>query len=735
MKNFKLVALVLLSVFITQTSFSQKKNKEITVDDLWKTWSFYAPSVRGIRSMNDGEHFSKQVRGGNIVKVNYKTGEQVSVIFDAVKNEVRPEEYQFNSDETKILFYTNSNSIYRRSFTADYYYYDIKSKKLEAVSTNGAQQIAAFSPAADKISFIRKNNIFIKDLKTTKEIQVTKDGEFNKIINGIPDWVYEEEFEFNKAYDWSPDGKKIAYIKFNEEKVPLFGMQWFAGQAPNIKANALYPANNTFKYPKAGEVNSEISVHIYDLETGITKKADIGKEKDIYIPRLRWTEDKDKLAIFRLNRLQNKFELLYANPETGETKVALTEENKRYVDETDFDNLTFLKGGKYFVMSSERTGYRHLYLYSTSGRFVSTLTNGNWDVTEFIGFDDKKETFYFQAAKESPIQREIYSVDIKGKKIKQLSSLEGTNTAEFSSNFKYYINFHSSTKIPTNVTLVETKSNKVVRILKQNEALKAKIEEYGGQNKEFFTFKTSEGVELNAWKILPPNFDPKKKYPAIITQYSGPGSQQALDNWDFGWDNLLAQKGIIMVCVDPRGTGARGEEFRKKTYLELGKYETIDLIETGKYLATLPYINKEKLGIWGWSFGGYTTSLCMTKGEGLFAAGIAVAPVTNWRYYDNIYTERFMRTPQENASGYDSNSPINFADGLQGKFLIVHGSADDNVHLQNTAEFTEALVQANKQFEQFIYTNRNHSIYGGNTRVHLFTMMLKFWEKSLLDSE
>ncbi len=732
MKKRKLFTIILLTVLTSGNAYSQTKTKQITVEDLWKYWSFYAPSVNGIRSMNDGEHYTKQERGGNIVKINYKSGDQVAVIFDASKNKIRPEDYQFNADETKLLFYTNSQRIYRRSFTADYYFYDMKSEKLSQVSENGAQQIAAFSPSADKISFVRKNNLFIKDLKSDKETQITTDGKFNKIINGIPDWVYEEEFEFNKAYDWSPDGKKIAYIKFNEEKVPLFGIQWFAGQSPKLKENVLYPANHTFKYPKAGERNSEISIHIYDLETGKTIKVDIGNEKDIYIPRLRWTADKDKLSIFRLNRLQNKLELLYANPTSGKTKVILTEENKKYVDETDFDNLTFLKGGKSFVMTSERSGYRHLYLYNTNGQLISTLTSGNWDVTDFLGYDDKKEIFYFQAAKKSAVQREVYSVDKKGKKIKQLSENQGTNTAEFSSNFKYFINFYSSTKVPTKVTLHKTKSGKLIRVLRENEALAKKIEEYGGQNKEFFTFKTSEGIELNAWKILPPNFDPKKKYPAIITQYSGPGSQQALDEWDFGWDNLLAQKGIIMVCVDPRGTGARGEDFRKKTYLELGKYETIDLIETGKYLASLPYINKEKLGIWGWSFGGYTTSLCMTKGKGLFAAGIAVAPVTNWRYYDNIYTERFMRTPQENASGYDQNSPINFADGLQGKFLIVHGSADDNVHLQNTAEFTEALVQANKQFEQFIYTNRNHSIYGGNTRIHLFTMMLKFWKKNLL---
>ncbi|MCD6556005.1 MAG: S9 family peptidase, partial [Bacteroidales bacterium] len=570
------------------------------------------------------------------------------------------------------------------------------------------------------------------NLETGKETQITFDGEHNKIINGIPDWVYEEEFEFNKAYEWSPDGKTIAYIKFNESKVKMFGMTMFAGSHPELIKNKLYPECRSFKYPKAGESNSVVSIHIYNIETQKTIDADIGKETDIYIPRIRWTKDVNTFAIFRLNRLQNKFELLFADPNNGNTNVVYTETNKYYIDEADFDNLRFLDDGKHFVMTSERDGYRHLYLHDMNGKEVKQLTSGKWDVTDFYGYDKNRKLFYFQSAEESPVNRAVYKVNIKGTKKNKLSEQLGTNKAEFSKNFNYYINYFSNSETPNYVTLHNTKGD-LIRILEENKRVKKLVNEYGGVNKEFFSFKTSEGIELNAWMIKPPDFDNTKKYPVVITQYSGPGSQEVLNHWDFGWDNLLAQQGIVMVCVDSRGTGARGEDFRKLTYLELGKYETIDLIETAKWLQKQNYVNPEKIGIWGWSYGGFMTSLCMTKGADYFSTGIAVAPVTNWRYYDNIYTERFMRTPQENPNGYDDNSPINFADKLKGDFLLVHGTGDDNVHWQNSAEFSEALVQADKQFNEFYYTNRNHSIYGGNTRYHLYSMMLNFWKKHLLN--
>ena len=734
MKSFKKLTLLLLVATISLSAFSQISYKEITVADLWTNWTFWSPSISGLNSMNDGEHYTTMSRVGEIVKFNYKNEDFEEIVVNATELGIIAQAYEFNADETKILFTTGYERIYRRSFLADYYIYNIKTKELKKLSENGQQQIAKFSPNGNFVSFIRKNNMYITDLTKNTETQITFDGKHNQIINGIPDWVYEEEFEFNQAYTWSPDSKNIAYIKFDESRVKMFNMTMFAGAEPKIEANNLYPENRTFKYPKCGENNSIVSVHIYNIESKSTIKADIGTETDIYIPRLKWTKQNSNLGIFKLNRLQNKFEILFSNIETGITKTIFTETNKYYFDEGEFDNIQFLEDGKHFVMTSERSGYRHLYLHDLNGNEIATLTKGKFDVTEFLGFDPSKKVFYYQAAAQSPMQREIYSVTFDGKKTVKLSSQNGTNDAVFSTGNKYFINYFSSINSPEYITLHDSKG-KLIRVLKENTKTKELVAKYGGVNKKLFTFKTSENVELNGWMITPPNFDKTKKYPVIVTQYSGPGSQEVLDSWSFGWDNLLAQKGAIVVCVDPRGTGARGEEFKKITYKELGKYETIDLIETAKYLQTLKYVNPDKIGIWGWSYGGFMTSLCMTKGAEYYNTGIAVAPVTNWRYYDNIYTERFMRTPQENPTGYDENSPINFADKMKGNFFIIHGSGDDNVHVQNTVEFTEALVQANVQFRQFIYTNRNHSIYGGNTRYHLFTMMLNYWEETILATE
>ncbi len=725
-KSIKLI-LTAVVLFYGMTSYSQK---QITIDDLWTNWSFYPNSVDDIRSMNDGENYTILERNGDLNKFSYKTGEKIETILSGKSLKIgRITAYKFNNDETKILLETNKKRIYRRSYTADYYIYDIKTKKNVKLSANGEQQIANFSPNGENVTFIRNNNLFIADTHSGVETQITFDGKHNKIINGIPDWVYEEEFSFNRAYEWLPDSKNIAFIKFDESKVKMFGMTMFAGKAPELKNNKLYPDYQSFKYPKAGEANSVVSVHIYNPESRKTIKVDIGEENDIYIPRIRATADPQKLAVFRLNRLQNKFEILLADVTTGKTKVIFSEENKYYISEAEFDNIKFSDDNKHFIITSERDGYRHIYLHEINGKKIKQITKGNFDVTGFYGYDKKSKFYYYQSAEESPLNRAVYRINEKGKK-KKLSKEKGTNNAEFSNNFEYYINTFSNSDTPDIYTLYNKKSEKI-RVLENNEKLKKLVKEYGGVRKEFFKFKTSENIELNGWIIKPENFSENKKYPVIVTQYSGPGSQEVLDNWNFGWNNLLAQKGFIVVCVDPRGTGARGEKFRKQTYLQLGKYEIIDLIETGKYLQKQKYVNPDKIGIWGWSYGGFMSSLCMTKGADVFSAGIAVAPVTNWIYYDNIYTERFMRTPQENPDGYYKNSPINHADKLKGKFLIVHGTADDNVHWQNTAEFTEALIQADKQFSQFIYTNRNHSIYGGNTRKHLFTMMLNFWEDNL----
>jgi len=680
--------------------------------------------------MNDGINYSvAESRGTKLVVHSYETGETVKTLLDlaTIHNDKLKtfSDYTFNSDETKVLLLTDKEAIYRRSFTADYYVYDLVKLTLVPVSENGKQQLATFSPDGTKIAFVRKNNLFYTDLVSGKETQVTTDGKYNYIINGVPDWVYEEEFSYNQAFEWSPDGKYLAWVCFDESKVPLFSMTMFQGQDPALDENKLYPGITTFKYPKAGEPNSIVTVHTYNLATAEKQNMDIGTETNMYIPRIRFTQDPNQLAIFRLNRLQNKLEILLASPATGKTQVLLTETNQYYLDENYFDDIEFLEDKTHFTLRSERDGNAHIYLYDMQGKLINQVTKGNFDVTELNGCDFKNKLIYYTSAEPTPYQREVYCIKWDGSGKKKVSSATGTNSAKFSKGFKYYTITSSNVKTPSATFLYNAKG-KTVRVLDDSKALTDKLKEYNFGYREFFNFNTSEKVNLNGWMLKPTGFDLAKKYPVFMTQYSGPDSQSALDTWDLGWEDYLAQLGYIVVCVDGRGTGGRGEAFRKVTYMQLGKYETIDQIETAKYMGSLPYVDATRIGIWGWSFGGYISSSCMVKGNGIFKTGIAVAPVTNWRYYDNIYTERFMRTPQENPDGYDQNSPLNFAKDFKGNFLICHGTADDNVHVQNTMEFTERLVQANKQFEMQLYTNRNHGIRGGNTTYHLYTRMTNF---------
>lgn len=731
MKN-TLISLVILALyFLLNTNASaQNGTKQFVFDDFFKNYTFYSPGIESFKSMKDGTNYIlAEDENTKLVVYSYETGEMVKTLLDlaSIKNEKLNafRDYSFNANETKILLLADKESIYRRSFTANYYVYDIVKQTITPVSERGKQQLATFSPDGSKIAFVRKNNLFYTDLITGKETQITEDGKFNYIINGVPDWVYEEEFEFNKAFEWSPDGKYIAWVRFDESVVPQFSMTMFQGQNPALDENKLYPGVEIFKYPKAGEANSIVSVHTYNVATAEKQTMDIGTETDIYIPRIRFTQDPAQLAIFRLNRLQNKLEILLTAPSTGKTKVLLTETNKYYLDENYFNDIKFLDDKIHFTMRSERDGYAHIYLYNMQGKMESQVTKGNFDVTEFNGCDVKNKLIYYTSAEPTPYQREVYCIKWDGTGKKKLSSSTGTNSAEFSEGFKYYTITSSNVKTPSTTVLYNAKG-KAVRVIDDNKSLVNKIKDYKFNYREFFNFNTSENICLNGWMLKPPDFNSAKKYPVFMTQYSGPNSQSALDNWDLGWEEYLAQLGYIVVCVDGRGTGGRGEAFRKVTYLQLGKFETIDQIETAKYMGSLSYVDTSRIGIWGWSFGGYISSSCMVKGNGVFKTGIAVAPVTNWRYYDNIYTERFMRTPQENPDGYDQNSPLNFAADFKGNFLICHGTADDNVHLQNTLEFTERLVQANKQFEMQLYTNRNHSIYGGKTRYHLYTRMINY---------
>ncbi len=714
---------------------AQNGTKLFEFDDFFKNYTFYSRGTRDMRSMKDGETYSvSEDLGTKLVQRSYATGEAVKTLLDLaiLKNDKLTAftDYSFSPDETKIILETDQESIYRHSFTASYFVYDFITSTLKPISENGRQQLATFSPDGNKIAFVRQNNLFYVDLGTRKETQITQDGKFNFIINGAPDWVYEEEFSFSQAYEWSPDSKTIAWIRFNETLVPEFSMSMFQGAEPALDENKLYPHCTSFKYPKAGEVNSIISVHTYDLASGAKQLMDIGKQTDIYIPRIRWTMDPGKLAIFRLNRYQNHFEILLADPKSGACQVFYTEDNKYYVDEKYLDDIKFLDDNRHLLIRSEREGWDRIYLYTMDGKLESTVTKDNVDITDLNGCDVKNKLIYYTSAEPTPYQREIYSIKWDGTGRKKLSEKEGMNSIKFSEGFKYYSITWTDSKTPSQTTLYNPKG-KVVRVLDNSKALIEKLKEYKFNSKEFFTFNTSDNVKLYGWMVKPPDFDPTKKYPVFMTQYSGPGSQSALDRWELGWEEYMARLGYIIVCVDGRGTGARGEEFRKMTYLQLGKFETIDQVEAAKYVGTLPFVDSKRIGIWGWSYGGYISSSCLVKGDGVFKAAIAVAPVTNWRYYDNIYTERFMRTPQENPDGYDQNSPLNFAENFKGKFLICHGLADDNVHVQNTIEFTERLVQANKQFEMQLYTNRNHGIYGGNTSYHLYTRMTRFLLENL----
>ena len=735
MRKIIIIALACLTLIGVEFSvFAQNGKNRITFDDVFRNGTFRSKSIHGLRSMNDGIHYTTVENGRAIVKFSYKTGASADTILkvDELNNESFQHigDYSFSDDESKIMLSIDRESIYRHSFVADFYIWDMEAENLIRLSENGKQQLASFSPDGKKVAFVRDNNIFITDLETNQELQFTFDGEKNSIINGAPDWVYEEEFGFSKAFAWSPDGGKLAFIRFDERDVKEFNMTMFAGEKPQLSENELYPENRSWKYPKAGEDNSIVSVHVYNLISGKTVIMDIGDETDQYVPRIRWTNNSNTLCIFRLNRLQNKLEFIFADIATGVSKVIYTDENKYYIDENNYDYLTFTKDGKYFIVLNETDGWNHIYLYTIDGELVEKVTKEEYDVQDFYGFDETNRIFYFQSAERSPVDRDIYSIKWDGTGKKRLSGQKGVNRASFSKGFQYYINYFSNAETPTQVTLRDSKG-KMIRVLEGNDELMKKLKEYKFSTKEFFEFTTSEGVKLNGYIIYPPDFNKNNQYPVFMTQYSGPNSQSALNSWDLGWNTYLAQEGYIVACVDGRGTGARGEEFRKMTYLQLGKYETIDQIEAAKYFGSLPFVDQARIGIWGWSYGGFTTLLCMTKGEGTFKVGVAVAPVTHWKYYDNIYTERFMRTPQENPAGYDDNAPISFAGQLEGHLLIIHGSADDNVHVQNTMEFTEALVQADKDFEMMIYTNRNHGIYGGKTKYQLFRKINNFVMENL----
>ncbi|MCP2026803.1 dipeptidyl-peptidase-4 [Flavobacterium sp. HSC-32F16] len=723
MNTSKFTAVLL---FLTAVVFGQQK---ITVENVF-SGTFRAKGMDELQSLKNTNQYTvlnidQASRSMQIDLYDFATLKKVSNLIDTKNFKELADgidSYTFDASEKKILIACNSTKIFRHSFTADYYLYDIAAKTLTKLVDFQIQE-PTFSPDGTKIAYAKENNLYIYDTASKKSTAVTADGKKNAVINGITDWVYEEEFAFVRAFDWSKDSKKLAYIRFDESQVPEFSMSMFHKD--------LYPTIETFKYPKAGEKNSVVSLHIYDAAGNTSKKVDLGNYNDFYIARMQWTNDNNVLSAQVLNRHQDNLDLLFIDGTTAAAKVVLNEKDKAYVDVTD--NLTFLKDNT-FIWTSEKDGFNHIYVYDKTGKLKNQVTKGNWEVTSYYGFDEKTKTIFYQSTENGSVNRDLYRISLDGKNKVRLSSKKGTSAATFSPNFQYFITTFSSNLVPATYTLNEAKTGKEIQVIENNQALADKLKAYNLPSKEFFVLKTAKGNELNTWILKPKDFDASKKYPVFMFQYSGPGSQQVADQWNNSndyWFLSLTQQGYIVVCVDGRGTGYKGADFKKVTQKELGKYEVEDQIDAAKVIGAYPYVDASRIGIFGWSYGGFMASNCIFQGNDVFKMAIAVAPVTNWRFYDSVYTERYMQTPQENASGYDQNSPINHVDKLKGKFLLIHGSGDDNVHVQNSMQMMEALIQANKQFDSQIYPDKDHGIYGGKTRIQLYNKMTNFIKENL----
>ena len=702
----KLISCVVFSVFTLNSA------QEITLNKIHSGY-YRTEFIYGINSMNDGEHYTVLEKDG-IVKYSYKTGKKIETILEA-----KIQDYTFSHDESKVLVLNEQQPIYRHSFLGKYHVVNLsKNGKITALNNGNWVQEPKFSPDGRFVAFISGNNLYYQDLSSEKITQITFDGEKNKIINGLADWVYEEEFGHADMYQWTKNSESLVFVKFDESQVKEMNMQVFNGN--------LYPQDFRFKYPKAGEENSKVSVYTYDLKLNKSTQINLANFETYYIPQVFQTAQPNEIAIATSNRHQNKLEIIKINTKNLSTKKILTETDAAWI-ETDNLSLEFLEDNS-FLWASERDGFRHFYWYTPDGKLKKQITKGNWEITDYYGFSPKNSEILVQTTEKGSTNRVVSKINIKTGKKQIVSELNGTNNADFSKSFQYFINTHSSAEQPNTYTLRDF-NGKTLRELQNNNSALKKLQSDGFVTKEFFQIPNKNGDQMNAWMIKPKDFSPNKKYPVLMYQYSGPGSQQVSNAWDGRntiWFNLLAQKGYIVLCVDGRGTGYRGTKYKKATYKNLGKYEIEDQIAAAQWIGSQNFVDAGRIGIFGWSFGGYMASLAMTKGADVFKVGIAVAPVTTWRYYDTIYTERYLQTPQENPKGYDENSPINFADLMKGKYLLIHGTADDNVHYQNAVDMAEALIQKNKEFEFMTYPDKNHGIYGGNTRLHLHQKMTDF---------
>ena len=709
---------IIVALFGFSATMAQQ---QLEIADFTSENKFRAKSVRGIRWMNEGAFYTA-LKNNAIIKYDLRTGQEVEIILDASTLELGGDlsDYEFSDDEQQILLLTDRKSIYRRSYTAVYYVYNRQTKALTKLA-EGRQAYGTFSPDGSKVAYTRDNNLFYVNLSNFQEVQVTHDGETNRIINGHADWVYEEELSLTKAFAWSPDGKKLAYYRFDESGVKEYNMQkWHQGQ--------LYPEDYRYKYPKAGEDNSVVEIKIFDLDTKIIVPVDLGTNTDIYIPRITWTKSPEVLSVRRLNRLQNSMGILHIDAATGMGKEIITDQSDTYVS---VEELVYLDDGKHIITTNESSGYRHIYLYDIDGKLIRPITTGQWEVKRFGGVDQSKRKgiVYYTSHEESPLEQHFYAIDLGGKDKRKLSIEAGVNTVNLSNDFKYYINYHSHNTSVNRVELYETKSNKRIKVLEDNQELEKAVGDYGLVSKEFFDLPIGDGTKLNGYMLKPKDFSESRKYPVLMFQYSGPGSQQVSNSFGGGhfyWHQLLVQKGYLVVVIDGRGTGGRGAEFKKQTYKQLGKLEVEDQIAAARFLSEQSYVNKARIGIWGWSYGGYMSSLAILRGADVFSMAIAVAPVTSWRYYDTIYTERYLAKPQDNAAGYDDNSPATYAANLKGKFLLIHGTGDDNVHFQNSVALADALIANGKQFDSFYYPDRAHGIRSNGAREHIYHLMTDY---------
>lgn len=711
---------------------------KLTLPDI-TSGKFAAKTVNGINPIEGTDTYARISQDGErVVCCSFKTGKELSVLFD-VKNTMGCkidgfDDYVLSPDGKRMLIQTKTERIYRRSFKADFYIYNIESRRLDRLSDGDKQQIPTWSPDGQQVAFVRGGNIFlVKLLYDNAEIQVTKDGKFNEVINGLPDWVNEEEFGFNSALTFNADGTMICWIRYDESKVKTYSLEMYKGMKPAKEEYAAYPGSYSYKYPKAGEDNSTVSAWSYDIKSHKINRLQVPLDADGYMPRIKPTNDPMRIVVYTMNRHQDDLCLYAVNPRSTVAQLIIKEHVDKYVREEAMEGVKFV--GDKILLPSDRSGYTKLYIYNMNGQLQRTIGDGNYDITSVYGYDPKTGDVYYQAAALGATDRQVYVTHKNGKTVR-LTDREGWNTAFFSGDFQYFVNTWSDYNTPY-VFTTRTREGKLINTIEDNKAVKQLVSDYGFCKREPFSFTTSEGVVLNGWMVKPKDFDANKKYPVIMHQYSGPGSQQVTNSWSAGsmgqggaFDSYLAQEGFIVVSVDGRGTGGRGSEFEKCTYLNLGNLESKDQVETALYVGSLPYVDKDRIGIWGWSYGGFNTLMSMSEGRGVFRAGVAIAPPTNWKYYDSVYTERYMRTPKENPDGYATN-PIERAPKLHGALLICHGTADDNVHPQNTYEYSEALVQADKDFRELFYTNRNHGIFGGNTRNHLLRQVAQFFKTEL----